>query len=63
MAEAERQSDAMTNPRTFLAFFPSGPRNGLFLDPYMGLIQIKGIEGFILASDLDIHSIPAIWAD
>ncbi len=63
LTEAERQEDAMTNPRLFLAIFPSGPRNGRFLDPFLGVIQVYGFTGVFYATQLEMHSIPAIWAD
>jgi hypothetical protein len=63
LCEAERQEDAMTNPRLFLAIFPSGPRNGRFLDPYLGIMQVNGFEGIFQVGNFDLHRIQAIWAD
>jgi len=59
--ESKRDGD-MINPRLFLALFPTGPFNGKFLDPYLGLLEINGI-GIVKAHELNMFDIPAIWAD
>jgi hypothetical protein len=61
--EAQQRKDSMEKPRLFLAIFPSGPYNGRFLDPYMGIIKINGLDGVFYAGDLDMDNIQAIWAD
>ena len=63
LTEAERQEDALTNPRLFLAFFPGGTHNGRFLDPYLGVMEIIGITGVVYAGDFNMHSISAIWVE
>lgn len=62
-AEAEHQDDALKNPRQFLANFPSGWRNGKFVDPFLGLMQIDDIPGVIYIGDLKAFTIDAIWTD
>lgn len=64
--EAEQQSDAMNNPRTFLAIFPAGPRKGKFSDPYMGIMEFEGMPGFVMESHfspLTMFDIQAVWLD
>ncbi len=62
--EAQSQLNCMEVPRMFLAIFPSGPKNGVFLDPYIGIIQIVGLEGVIYMSQLKGgFDIPASWVE
>lgn len=37
----------------FMAMFPSGPCKGKWLDAYMGLVTLDGIDGFLMVRDLD----------
>jgi hypothetical protein len=37
----------------FLALFPSGPRVCTWLDAYMGLFRIEGVEGFVRTQDME----------
>jgi len=62
MDDAKRQRDCMDNPRTFLALFPTGPRNGRFIDPYLALVEIDGIGISSFPRDL-LHETQATWAD
>lgn len=61
--EAQNQPDWQEKPRLFLAIFPSGPYNGHFLDPFLGAMLLKGIEGVVHARQIDMANIQAIWAD
>ena len=45
--EAQNQPDWQEKPRLFLAIFPSGQYNGHFLDPFLGAMLLKGIEGAV----------------
>lgn len=46
----------------FRAHFPTGVILLLWLDPYMGLIEIPGRSGFFLARDID-EEFPALDTD
>ena len=61
--EAQNRRDWQSNPRRFIAVFPSGPRNGQFLDPFLGALQVQGMEGVIHMCDLELFNIPAAWLD
>jgi len=37
----------------FMALFPAGPKKCKWLDAYMGLFQIDGIEGFVTTKQID----------
>lgn len=36
----------------FTALFPSGPRMCQWLDAYMGIFQVDGLEGFLMTNDM-----------
>jgi hypothetical protein len=61
-AEAEQQEKPLDNPRMFLALFPVGPRNGKFVDPFLGLIQLKDSDKVIYVG-LEGHKIQADWVE
>lgn len=57
--KAERYSeDHHDGKGEFIAFFPSGPKNCCWLDAYMGLFRIEGIEGFVTTRAAEDH-----WPD
>ena len=68
-SEAQTQEDALENPRLFLVIMPEvlglppGPYNGRFLDPFLGIIELNGVKGHIMASDLPMWEIKASWAE
>lgn len=37
----------------FLAIFPNGPRECQWLDAYMGLFKIDGLDGFVTTRQID----------
>lgn len=37
----------------FVALFPAGPKVCTWLDAHMGIIQIEGMDGFVMTRDLD----------
>ena len=37
----------------FVALFPAGAKNCEWLDAYMGLVRIEGIDGFLMVDDID----------
>ena len=36
----------------FTALFPVGPRKCQWLDAYMGIFQVDGLEGFLMTGDI-----------
>lgn len=37
----------------FMCVFPAGPKKCRWLDAYMGLVQVDGLEGFMTTRQLD----------
>lgn len=51
--EQRRAKSAGFDKAKFLALFPSGPRQCTWLDAYMGLFRIDGLEGFVAVNSID----------
>ena len=52
--ECERQAQEMPLGRAvFSATFPAGEKECIWLDAYMGLFRIKGLEGFNMTREIE----------
>lgn len=37
----------------FIAHFPAGPKECKWLDAYLGLFRVEGMDGFVTVNDID----------
>ena len=49
----ELARDIPMGKAVFTAVFPAGPKNCAWLDQYMGLVCVEGVEGFMMVKDLE----------
>ncbi len=64
LAELEKIAQNDEKSRKFLIIHPkSGPWNGEFLDPFMGVIQIEGINGIVYSNQLLPFETKGIFID
>ena len=49
----ERAKEEGFDSMEFTAFFPAGPKKCVWLDAYMGLFRVEGLDGFVMVSQME----------